>query len=210
MWRCFSIVSFFALVLGGSVAALAQSPSLAGPPVTESTTGTAIAFYILAAAAAASAIGCVIASNIVRMAMCLLGTLGSVALLYFLMAANFLGVIQLIVYAGGTLIVIVFGIMLTARTYGVRLRPKRIEVAAGLLVGVALFVGLTAILLRTTWTAATPKPAGCTVAGLGQALLSTYLVPFELVSVLLLAVMIGAAYLSQPVERNGTPPSRGA
>jgi NADH-quinone oxidoreductase subunit J len=108
-------------------------------------------------------------------------------------------VIQLIVYAGGTLIVIVFGIMLTTRTYGLRLRPKKIEVAAGLLVGIALFAGLTAILLRTTWPA-TPEPAGYTVAGLGQALLSTYLVPFELVSVLLLAVMIGAAYLSQPVE----------
>jgi NADH:ubiquinone oxidoreductase subunit 6 (subunit J) len=198
MWRNLPIVSCLALLLGGSAAALAQSPGLAPPLAPESATGTAVAFYILAAAAAASAIGCVIATNIVRMAMCLLGTLGCVALLYFLMAANFLGVIQLIVYAGGTLIVIVFGIMLTTRTYGVRLRPKRIEVVAGLLVGVALFVGLTAILLRTSWMTAAPEPAGYTVAGLGQALLSTYLVPFELVSVLLLAVMIGAAYLSQP------------
>ena len=192
--------SLLALLLGGSATAMAQMQSAGAVPAADSSTGTAIAFHVLAAAAAASAIGCVIASNIVRMAMCLLGTLGSVALLYFLMAANFLAVIQLIVYAGGTLIVIVFGIMLTTRTYGVRLRPKRIEVAAGLLVGLALFVGLAAILLRTAWTAATPEPAGYTVAGLGQALLSTYLVPFELVSVLLLAVMIGAAYLSRPVR----------
>jgi len=76
--------------------------------------GEAIAFYLLALLVAGSAFGCVIARNIVRMALCLLGTLGRVALLYFLLSASFLGVIQLIVYAGGTLVVIVFGVMLTA------------------------------------------------------------------------------------------------
>ena len=111
----------------------------------------AVAFYLLAALTVGFALGCVIATSIVRMAMCLLGALGTVALLYFLMAATFLGVIQLIVYAGGTLVVIVFGIMLTSRAAGPRLKPRAIEVAAG-----------------------------------------------GVVFILLLAVMIGAAYLAQP------------
>ncbi len=161
-------------------------------------TAEAVAFYLLAAAAALSALGCAIATNIVRMAICLLGTLASVAILYFLMAADFLGVIQLVVYAGGTLIVIVFGVMLTSRVYGLRLRPRPVEVLAGLVVCAGLFAGLAAILLRTTWTSNALEPASYPVAEIGQSLLSTYLVPFELVSVLLLAVMIGAAYLAQP------------
>ena len=171
------------------------------PAQSPAATGEAIAFYLIAAAAALAALGCALATNIVRMAMCLLGTLGAVALLYFLMAANFLGVIQLVVYAGGTLIVIVFGIMLTSRSYGPKLRPKRIEAVAGTIVCLGLFAGLAAILLNTLWTssaAAVTAPQSWDVAQIGQALLSTYLVPFELASVLLLAVMIGAAYLAQP------------
>ena len=162
--------------------------------------GEAIAFYILAAIVAGSAFGCVLARNIVRMALCLLGTLGGVALLYFLMSANFLGVIQLIVYAGGVLVVIIFGVMLTSRAAGVKLRPKKIEVLAAAVVCLGLLAGLTTILVRTTWPASTESPQAFDIARLGQELLTTYLVPFELVSVLLLAVMIGAAYLAQPAK----------
>jgi NADH-quinone oxidoreductase subunit J len=165
--------------------------------------GEAIAFYMLAVLAAGSALGCVIATNIVRMALCLLGTLGAVALLYFLMAANFLGVIQLIVYAGGTLILIVFGIMVTSRMYGEKLKPRRSEALIGALVVLALFAGLVAILWRGPWVTVVPTEQPNSVAAIGQALLGTYLVPFELASVLLLAVMIGAAYLAQPAARNG-------
>ena len=164
-------------------------------------TGEAIAFYLLAAVVAASALGCVIATNIVRMAMCLLGALGGVALLYFLMAADFLGAIQLIVYAGGTLIVIVFGVMLTSRAYGTKLHIRPLEMIGGAVVAVALFAGLTTILLRTAWPAISPSQPRFAVAQIGRELLSTYLVPFELASVLLLAVMIGAAYLVQPERK---------
>lgn len=160
--------------------------------------GEAVAFYLLALLAAGSALGCVFARHIVRMALCLLGALGAVALLYFLMAANFLGVVQLIVYAGGTLVVIVFGVMLTSRTAGVQLRPKLIEAIGGAIVCLGLLAGLVTILVRTAWPAAKASPQAYDVAQLGNELLSTYLVPFELVSVLLLAVMIGAAYLAQP------------
>jgi NADH-quinone oxidoreductase subunit J len=165
-----------------------------------------LAFYLVATLAALSALGCVISTNIVRMAMCLLGTLGGVALVYFLLAANFLGVIQLVVYAGGTLIVIVFGVMLTSRAYGIKLRPKRIEAVIGLLVCAALLAGLVGVLATTQWhaadaTALASGPANNDVAAFGKQLLGPYLVPFELVSVLLLAVMIGAAYLAQPASR---------
>jgi NADH-quinone oxidoreductase subunit J len=166
----------------------------------------AITFYSIAAAVAGCALGCVIATNIVRMAMCLLGTLGGVALLYFLLSANFLGVIQLIVYAGGTLIVIVFGVMLTSRSFGSKLRPKPFEAVVAALVCIALLVSLSAIFVDTQWRGgANAAHDSFGVAAFGDALLSTYLVPFEIASVLLLAVMIGAAYLAQPEPKRPGP-----
>lgn len=185
-----------------AVPAVAQVHAASGAPVPPGTgAGEAIAFYLLALTAGLAAIGCVVTTNIVRMAVCLLGTLASVALLYFLLAANFLGVIQLIVYAGGTLIVIVFGVMLTSRTYGEKLRARPFELVLGLGVGVTLLAGLIAIFTRTQWPVPPDgAPASFTVAQIGQALLAPYLLPFELASVLLLAVMIGAAYLASPLR----------
>ncbi len=158
-----------------------------------------VLFYLVGGLAAASALGCVLSANIVRMAVWLFGALGAVAILYFLMAATFLAAIQLIVYAGGTLIVIIFGVMLTSKSPWVKFVPRRIELIAGALICVMLFLGLGFVLLRTDWGKA--KAAGSfEVAEIGRQLLTTYLVPFELASVLLLAVMIGAAYLAR-VER---------
>lgn len=163
----------------------------AGSPV------EAILFYLVGGVAALSALGCVLSVNIVRMAVCLFGTLGSVAILYFLLAADFLAAIQLIVYAGGTLIVIIFGVMLTSKSPWVKYIPKRIELIAGGMVCLALLVGLSIALRSTDWAQAKANPAGYSVQEFGVALLTTYLVPFELASVLLLAVMIGSAYLAR-------------
>src|SRR5438046_5718737 len=92
----------------------------------------AIAFYIFAGISLISAIAIVATRNIVRAATCLLGTLGGVAGLYFLLNANLLAAIQLIVYAGGTLILIVFGVMLTRKRPGARFGPPRKQIAARL------------------------------------------------------------------------------
>ena len=160
----------------------------------------AILFYLVAAVVAASALGCVLSFNIVRMATFLFATLGAVAVLYFLMSANFLGALQLIVYAGGTLIVIIFGVLLTSQSPWVKFAPKKAEIIAGGIVCASLFGGLTLAVVRQDW--ATPRTAETfTVLKFGQELLTTYLVPFELASVLLLAVMIGAAYLARAEKR---------
>ncbi len=158
----------------------------------------AVLFYIVGGAAALTALGCVLSANIVRMATLLFGTLGSVAILYFLLGANFLGAIQLIVYAGGTLIVIIFGVMLTNKSPWVKYTPRRPEIIAGAVLCLGLFAGLAAALTRMAWGQPQPQTKTFDVAQIGWSLLTTYLVPFELASVLLLAVMIGAAYLARP------------
>lgn len=162
----------------------------------------AFVFYMVAAVTIVSCIGIVISKDIVRAAVCLLGTLGSFALLYFLLMANFLGAIQLIVYAGGINVLIVFGVMLTSKSPWIKFQPKVIEVVAGLVVCVMLFAALALAITSTNWSAtATPMDNAPRVADIGVALLTDYLVPFELASVLLLVVMIGAAHLARPSAR---------
>src|SRR3954467_8623038 len=92
-------------------------------------------FWVFAIMAGASALGVVISKNIVRMAVFLLFTLAGVAGLYFLLSAEFLAAVQLVVYAGGTLILIVFGVMLTSKSPFSRFGPKPGEIVASLGIG---------------------------------------------------------------------------
>jgi NADH-quinone oxidoreductase subunit J len=160
----------------------------------------AFLFYLVATVVAVSALGCVLSLNIVRMATFLFATLSAVAILYLLMSATFLAALQLIVYAGGTLIVIIFGVLLTSQAPWARFAPKKVEIVAGAIVCATLFGGLTTAVVRQNWANAGIN-GRFSVAAFGQELLTTYLVPFELSSVLLLAVMIGAAYLARPEKR---------
>ena len=158
----------------------------------------AVAFYSFAGVTLLSALGVVFSKNIVRSATCLLGTLGGVAGLYFLMNANLLAAIQLIVYAGGTLILIVFGVMLTSKSPWVTFSPSRGQIVAATCIAILVAVGLSTLTLGTHWPVGKTLDASPQVRTVGMALLTDYLVPFEAASVWLLVVMIGAAYLARP------------
>src|SRR3954452_5378916 len=108
----------------------------------QTATISAILFWAFALISAASAFGVVISRNIVRTAVCLLFTLLGVGGLYFLLAAEFLAAVQLVVYAGGTLILIVFGVMLTSKSPFSRFGPKPGEIVASLGIGAVLMVSL--------------------------------------------------------------------
>lgn len=179
------------------LAAPAMAADAAAGPASASGLET-IVFYLVAAMAVGATIGIVVSRDIVRTAVCLLGTLGSVALIYFLLAANFLGAIQLIVYAGGINVLIVFGVMLTSKSPWIKFTPKPIDWIGGVLVFVVLFAALSAAITATEFAPARPIDEPAKVGALGTSLLTSYLIPFELASVLLLVVMIGAAYLARP------------
>src|SRR6188472_4726624 len=93
--------------------------------------------------AGGSAITLVISRNVVRMAVALLFTLAGVAGLYFLLNAEFLAAVQLVVYAGGTLILIVFGVMLTSKSPFSRFEPKLGEVIIAISIAIVLMFALT-------------------------------------------------------------------
>ena len=145
--------------------------------------------------------GVVASRNIVRTAVCLLFTLLAVAGLYFLLSAEFLAAVQLVVYAGGTLILIVFGVMLTSKSPLIRFEPKSGEVVLAVVVGAIALASLIGAILRADLASRMTGPNGYPIERIGEALLSDYLIPFELVSVLLLVAMIGAAYLAKGRRR---------
>jgi NADH:ubiquinone oxidoreductase subunit 6 (subunit J) len=185
----------------------------------------AILFYGFAALAVVGALGVLLSRNIVRTAIWLLATLAAAAGMYFLLGAGFVGAIQLIIYAGGTLVLIIFGVMLTARNPRISFEPRPIEIVAGAVLCVVLAWLLIWTFLGTQWhqnpLAQAGSAGGTTMpvdnlpaevkdrltdlspgadgtANIGKQLLSTYLVPFEITSLLLLAVLIGASYLARP------------
>ena len=174
---------------------------------------SAALLYLFAGIAAVSALGVVASRNIVRMAVCLLFALIGVAGIYFLLQSEFLAAVQLVIYVGGTLVLILFGVMLTSKSPFAHFEPNAVEVVVAVSVSVVLLVALVLAIRTAALGPAEPADAGhrYPVAALGQALLGDYLVPFELASVLLLVVMIGAAYLAKARRRDDEPPvARGA
>jgi NADH-quinone oxidoreductase subunit J len=184
-----------------------------------------ILFVIVATATAVSAVGVVVSRDIVRMAAWLLFTLIGVSLIYFLLGAEFAGAAQLIVYVGGTLVLVVFGVMLTAHGPLRELRTRQAEWIVGGALGAALFVLLVAVSLKLGSPPAesdgkqpTPGQLGLSFLGVSdtspsgqlsgipadkpvQRTQAAYLLPFEIVSVHLLVVLIGAAYLARAKRR---------
>src|SRR5437016_4102310 len=116
----------------------------------------AVLFYVLAAVTAACAVAVVVTGNIVRAAAWLLFALAGTAGVFFLLDAAFVGSTQLLVYVGGTLVLVVFGVMLTAQGPFITMRIGAAEWAIGLGVGLILYAVLALSLVRT------PQPAAPT------------------------------------------------
>lgn len=162
-------------------------------------TFTTAIFYLFALLTAASAATLALSKNVVYAAWLLFVVLFGMAAMYVFAGANFLAVSQVIIYVGGILVILLFGVMLTQKLRGMRPSTEFFNLLPGGLVASALFLGFLSI-IRTvdfdavgTDTAAIPDD----VQGIGEATLTSYLLPFELISILLLAALIGAAYLTR-------------
>ena len=161
-------------------------------------------FYVCAAMAVLSALGVVMSRNIVRTAMCLLFSLLGVSGLYLSLHAEFLAAVQLVVYAGGTLVLIVFGVMLTHNPAQKSPPAKPLELIVAVGISMLMAAALISAMIRSgMFLRVAGENAAYPILQLGEALLGDYLVPFEIISVLLLAVMIGAAYLAKGRKRQG-------
>ena len=204
-------------------------------------------FLLVAAVACGFALAVVLSSNIVRMACCLVVSLSAVAGLFFLAGAEFIGAAQLMVYVGGTMVLLVFGVMLTTRGPFVSIKTGGGQWVLALVVGLALFaVLLQAAMSASAWSGmeiaqsdseaktdeaaadapAVAEPCGDATGQLGLGLLgvrtdkieqddavlregmSGYLLAFEIISVHLVVVLVGAALLARARRRIRSPEPR--
>ena len=140
----------------------------------------------------------VFSKNVMYAAFSLLFTLFGVAALYALLQADFLAVTQILIYVGGILVLMLFGLMLTNRVVSVEVKTGTMQTAPAMIL-VAVVAGSLAGIFYSTWSAV-PAPASAaatTTPGLGTLLMTTYMLPFEVASVLLLVTLLGAALIAR-------------
>lgn len=160
-----------------------------------------LVFYAFALLTVLSAFFVVFSRNIVHAGFSLLFTLFGVAGLYAMLGADFLAVTQVIVYIGGILVLVLFTVMMTRIPRpGAGGRGLDRFVPAGVF-ALLLFALLYRVITGTPWTMRAPEAAQGTTARLGAGFLTTFVFPFEFVSIILLAAMIGAAILIREPRR---------
>ena len=159
-----------------------------------------ITFWFITGLTIVSAVMVVYSKKLLNSAIALLFTLFGVAGLYVFLWADFLAAVQVVVYIGGILILIIFGIMLTNRITTVHISHSSIQRGYGGMVVVGLMGFLGWMIVRTPWLQKQALEPEQTVATIGRLLLTDYLMPFEVTSVLLLGALIGAATLSRAEE----------
>lgn len=217
-------------------------------------TAEIVLFWLFAILTCAGAISVAVSQNVVRMAFSLVLTLGSTAVLFLLLGADFVGATQLLVYVGGTLVLLVFGVMLTATGPFTRIKSSPADATLSGLIGVVFLFIVASTVTAVNWVDSedgsdiaqkiamgthakpakggfNPAQEGNTTRPLGLSFLSLrtdrdlklgssgvlpgdvtrsespgplstgYLLPFEIVSVHLLVVLVGAAYLARTKRR---------
>ncbi|MDP6578059.1 MAG: NADH-quinone oxidoreductase subunit J [Candidatus Marinimicrobia bacterium] len=162
--------------------------------------GQLIIFWIVTLVTVLSAATVVFSKNLIYSAVALLFTLLGVAGLYVFLWADFIAVTQILIYVGGILVLIIFGIMLTHRITSVRLSHSSMQRGIGGAIVLMIFVGLTSMIFRAPWYRVAAVEPQETVRQIGRLLMVDYLLPFEVASVLLLAALMGAALLSRKVN----------
>lgn len=168
-------------------------------------------FYVFIVMAGLSSFGILVIRNVFHGALLLLACLLAVAGLYVLLFAELLAVTQILVYAGGILVVIIFGIMLTTKLSGKPLVVTDNKWLAGAMVGVPLFYLLANFILHEKL--ATPTPDAPTdrkwssINSIGIDFMTDYLLPFEIAGLLLLIALVGAAVMASFRKNENANPS---
>ncbi|MBW7888412.1 MAG: NADH-quinone oxidoreductase subunit J [Bacteroidetes bacterium] len=157
-------------------------------------------FYLFAVITVASAAFVAFTKNVVYAAFALLFTFFGVAGLYVLLNSDFLAVTQILVYVGGILVLILFGVMLTNRSISVDIQSETLKFAPALIVTAALLGTLAGFYTVTDWFFGGPGAeitATSTAPNIGNALVTTHALPFEVASVVLLVALVGAAMIAR-------------
>ena len=169
-----------------------------------------ILFYVFGILAISAAAFMVFTRNVLYAAFGLLVTLLSVAAIFVLLFADFVAITQLMVYVGGVLVLILFGVMLTNRVGGLAIQTQSVNPFSGILLAGILLVGLIFSILNTKTNLPVPDavatwsnvPAKSSITAIGIRLITNFALPFEITSLILLIALMGAAYISTPEKHD--------
>lgn len=171
-----------------------------------STVVTNLLFYVFATLAVLFALAVVCSRRILRAAVYLMAVLGMSAGFYLLLGAEFLAGVQILVYVGGIVVLLVFAIMLTASTDMIEEKPSLFRKAAGLFAAGGFLTASIAVFYMSGFPAMRQSvTAGSATREIGLHILSYgpdgYVLPFEMISLLLLGVAIGGIVLARKRTR---------
>ena len=159
-----------------------------------------VAFWSLAVVLVGSALAVVLSKNLFHSVLWLALALTGTAGVFLLLEAEFLAAVQLLLYAGGIVTIVVFAIVVTERLVGERITQTNRRITAGAVTSLALIaLVVNAITRQPLATVREPLPSDLTRT-IGESILTRFVLPFELLGVLMLAAMLGAVYFARPEE----------
>jgi NADH-quinone oxidoreductase subunit J len=154
-------------------------------------------FYLFSIIIVISAFIVVASRNIIYSAFSLLFTFFGVAGIYVLLNADFIAVVQVIIYVGGILVLIIFGVMLTNKITDVEIKTESIHIIPATIVTGIIGGTLIAILTKTQWRISEPVNLEKTVTDIGRNLVTNYMILFELAGIILLVALIGSVMIAR-------------
>ncbi|MCX7985173.1 MAG: NADH-quinone oxidoreductase subunit J [Bacteroidetes bacterium] len=157
-----------------------------------------VLFYFFVSITLVSACVVVFSRHIVRSAFALLFTFFGVAALYVYLFADFLAITQLLVYVGGILVLILFGVMLTNKQINVDIKTGTLHIVPAIILAAAIGGTLVGIAWSNPWMVLpTSSSVKTTAPQIGELLLTTYLLPFEVASMVLMVALVGAVVIAR-------------
>jgi NADH:ubiquinone oxidoreductase subunit 6 (subunit J) len=156
-----------------------------------------VGFWAVAVVLLASSLAVVLTPNLFHAVLFLAVALVATGGVFLLLDAPFLFGVQLLLYAGGVVTIMVFAIMLTEQMIGERISQASRYVVNGVLVSAAVLVAILGLLVRRPGESPAPAAALDTTIAIGRALVGRFVGPFELLAVLLVAALLGAIYLAR-------------
>jgi NADH-quinone oxidoreductase subunit J len=161
---------------------------------------TLILFYLFGGVAAIAAIFVALTKNVIYAAFALVLCFIALAGVYVFLGAEFIGVTQILVYVGGVLVLLVFGVMLTNRVKGDKMLTLSQNKVVGFLMSVSLFILIYRGIMEANFASLEwvnqDKSSQVGLKGFGLNLMTEYVLAFEMIGILLLVALLGAVYIS--------------
>ena len=162
--------------------------------------GEQLAFWVLAVTLVGAALAVVLSKNLFHAVLWLALALTGTAGVFLLLDAEFLAAVQLLLYAGGIITIVVFAIVVTERLIGERISQTNRRIAGGAVVSFALLSIVVSTITQQPLSLTRPPMSGDVTRAVGVGVLTRYALPFELLALLMIAALLAAIYFARPED----------